>query len=261
MFKSKDSTLSNPTSNGKLNQINNENLAKCSGTVSSIQRRWTTAEPSQQVPSSSLPSWQADESDWPPSPPRKTTTSISTTPISKSQQGDAKPLHSYLYNSNKSSSITNNSNKVASKRSSNTSIHKLSSEGTRSSIFGQSHLSNPKMSIAAKVTLSPEQQAVLDHVISGKSVFFTGSAGTGKSVLLRHIISALRRQYDSKTDAVAVTASTGMAACAIGGTTIHCFAGIGLGNESQEKLLSRVRRNRKASGKWMRVKALIIDEG
>lgn len=77
-----------------------------------------------------------------------------------------------------------------------------------------------------KVTLSKEQRAILDIVVDqGRSVFFTGSAGTGKSVLLREIIAALRLKYRSRPDAVAVTASTGIAACNIGGTTIHRFAG------------------------------------
>lgn len=116
------------------------------------------------------------------------------------------------------------------------------------------------MSIAAKVSLSPEQQNVLDSVLKGNSIFFTGSAGTGKSVLLRHIIAAVKRNHASNPDAVAITASTGMAACAIGGTTIHSFAGIGLGQEPAEKLLDKVRKNRKAAGKWMRTKVLIIDE-
>lgn len=41
--------------------------------------------------------------------------------------------------------------------------------------------------------------------------------GTGKSLLLRAIISMLRRKYANKPDYVAVTASTGMAASNIGG--------------------------------------------
>ena len=44
----------------------------------------------------------------------------------------------------------------------------------------------------------------------GKSLFYTGSAGTGKSVLLREIIKVLRKKYVSIPDAVAVTASTGV---------------------------------------------------
>jgi hypothetical protein len=39
--------------------------------------------------------------------------------------------------------------------------------------------------------------------------------GTGKSVLLREIIAALRRKYAREPDRVAVTASTGLAACNI----------------------------------------------
>jgi ATP-dependent DNA helicase PIF1 len=85
--------------------------------------------------------------------------------------------------------------------------------------------------------------------------------GTGKSVLLREIIRSLKKKYQKSYDAVAVTASTGMAACNIGGITIHSFAGIGLGNEDKNDLLKKVRKNRKAMGRWLRTNVLIIDEG
>jgi len=52
-------------------------------------------------------------------------------------------------------------------------------------------------------------------------VFFTGCAGTGKSLLLRHILAAL------PAGATFATASTGLAACALGGTTLNAFAGVG----------------------------------
>lgn len=50
-------------------------------------------------------------------------------------------------------------------------------------------------------------------------IWCLGSAGTGKSYLLRHIISAL------PPDTTVATASTGAAACLISGTTLHAFAG------------------------------------
>ncbi|TRM65513.1 PIF1-like helicase-domain-containing protein [Schizophyllum amplum] len=84
----------------------------------------------------------------------------------------------------------------------------------------------------AGVFLSGEQTQILKLVEEGNSIFYTGSAGTGKSVLLREIIKALKRKYSKVTDAVAITASTGIAACNIGGVTIHSFGGIGLGSES-----------------------------
>lgn len=70
--------------------------------------------------------------------------------------------------------------------------------------------------------LSEEQQAVLRHALDGDSFFFTGAAGTGKSFLLRCIISALKDKHG--TESVFVTASTGIAACNISGTTLHSFA-------------------------------------
>jgi ATP-dependent DNA helicase PIF1 len=51
-----------------------------------------------------------------------------------------------------------------------------------------------------------------------------------------------------------------MAAANIGGTTIHSFAGIGLGQGTGEQLVDFVKKNRKAVGRWMRSEVLIIDE-
>lgn len=113
----------------------------------------------------------------------------------------------------------------------------------------------------ARVFLSEEQQHVLDLVIDQKkSAFFTGSAGTGKSVLMREIISQLRKKYSREPDRVAVTASTGLAACNVGGVTLHSFAGIGLGKEPIPELVRKIKKNQKAKHRWMRTKVLVVDE-
>lgn len=85
--------------------------------------------------------------------------------------------------------------------------------------------------------------------------------GTGKSVLLREIIHGLRNKYAKNPDAVAVTASTGIAACNIGGVTLHSFGGVGLATDTPEILLRKLKLNKKASGRWTKTKVLIIDEG
>lgn len=129
--------------------------------------------------------------------------------------------------------------------------------GTDESIAAaKSHNKRP-----ARVFLSEEQQHVLDLVIEQKkSVFFTGSAGTGKSVLMREIISQLRKKYTREPDRVAVTASTGLAACNVGGVTLHSFAGIGLGKEAIPELVRKIKKNQKAKHRWMRTKVLVVDE-
>jgi DNA replication protein DnaC len=118
-----------------------------------------------------------------------------------------------------------------------------------------------KKEAVAKVFLSEEQRSVLDLVSErGKSVFFTGSAGTGKSVLLREIIKVVRDKHKHEPDRVAVTASTGLAACNVGGVTLHSFAGIGLGKEAVPELVRKIKRNQKAKNRWMRTRVLIVDE-
>jgi len=118
----------------------------------------------------------------------------------------------------------------------------------------------PVTKIAA-THLSDEQRAVAKAVVDeGKSVFFTGSAGTGKSVLMRSIISQLRSKYKREPDRLAITASTGLAACVIEGTTLHSWAGIGLGKEPAPELVKKIKRNAKTKTKWLRTKVLIVDE-
>ncbi|KAJ5312588.1 hypothetical protein PENANT_c007G10586 [Penicillium antarcticum] len=113
----------------------------------------------------------------------------------------------------------------------------------------------------ASIFLSDEQRAVLDAVVDGgKSIFFTGSAGTGKSVLMREIIQKLRIKYRKEPDRIAVTASTGLAACNIEGVTLHSFAGIGLGKEAVPELVKKVKKNQKARNRWLRTKVLVVDE-
>ena len=119
------------------------------------------------------------------------------------------------------------------------------------------------------MVLSGEQQHVIHQVINEKkNVFFTGSAGTGKSVLLRELIFRLREKYkggkreswESTDDAVAVTASTGIAACNIGGCTLHSFAGVGLGLEALPVLQGKARKNQTVARRWQDTKVLIVDE-
>ncbi len=83
---------------------------------------------------------------------------------------------------------------------------------------------------------------VLRAITSGRSVFFTGGAGTGKSLLISRIIRAL------PTQGTHITASTGVAACNIGGVTLHSFAQ--LANAMKSAVID----------KWKAVTTLIIDE-
>ena len=124
------------------------------------------------------------------------------------------------------------------------------------------------------LTLSSEQQEVLNRVKAGRNMFFTGAAGTGKSFLLRQIVQWARDTYGN--DAVAVTASTGLAAINIGGCTIYSWAGIKLGKEEPKVLWDRVKTKSWAMNektgeqyllpksplkRWQTCKLLILDEG
>lgn len=101
--------------------------------------------------------------------------------------------------------------------------------------------------------LSREQQAVLDAALRGESIFITGAGGTGKSLVLMHIISSLRH---NKGKRVAVVAPTGYAAMRVQGRTIHSWVGIGQVS-SKEAAQNLKKWNREA---WAEVHVLVIDE-
>ncbi|XP_027194485.2 ATP-dependent DNA helicase PIF1-like [Dermatophagoides pteronyssinus] len=114
--------------------------------------------------------------------------------------------------------------------------------------------------------LTDDQSKVVSAVLHGQSVFFTGSAGTGKSYLLKFIISRL------PPDSTFVTASTGIAACQINGITLHLFSGIPVSwlemqqiDSMQRKLtpqeiVLRLCKNELKLQRWKNCKCLIIDE-
>ena len=68
------------------------------------------------------------------------------------------------------------------------------------------------------------QGLALEIMLSGESVLLTGPAGAGKTFVLNQFI----RLVKSEGKHVSVTATTGLAATHLGGTTIHSWAGIGV---------------------------------
>lgn len=81
---------------------------------------------------------------------------------------------------------------------------------------------------------------MVDSVIDGKNVFITGSAGTGKSLVLKYIKQHLERRGKR----YAVTAPTGAAAILIEGQTIHSWAGIGTGVKPLRILVEEMKKHR-----------------
>jgi ATP-dependent DNA helicase PIF1 len=106
--------------------------------------------------------------------------------------------------------------------------------------------------------LSDEQREVLEAAVAGRSIFFTGPAGTGKTHLLRAIASTLTAMHGGEH--VYVTASTGMAACALSGTTLHYFCGMGLAREPVKQLVHKLKSQRAAHNRWTSARVLIVDE-
>lgn len=91
---------------------------------------------------------------------------------------------------------------------------------------------------------------------SGRSVFLTGSAGTGKTFLLNKFIAYLKK----KNINIGVTASTGIAATHIDGRTIHSWSGMGIKDKLTDKEIGQLLRKDKLHARIKETKVLIIDE-
>ena len=98
------------------------------------------------------------------------------------------------------------------------------------------------------------QALALEIMLSGESVLLTGPAGSGKTFVLADFIRRAKRE--GKT--VAVTATTGLAASHLNGSTIHSWCGIGIHVKLPAGFVRGLSQSRKDT--IIKTDVLIIDE-
>ncbi|GAA5953293.1 hypothetical protein JCM3765_007464 [Sporobolomyces pararoseus] len=103
---------------------------------------------------------------------------------------------------------------------------------------------------------SEEQKEVLEQVKKGGNVFFTGSAGVGKSFLLHEVMRLLEHMERP----FHITAPTGIAALQVNGSTTHSWASVGLGEKPIFEMYNKITGYESRKENWTKTKTLIIDE-
>ena len=98
------------------------------------------------------------------------------------------------------------------------------------------------------------QDQALAILESGASVLLTGAAGTGKTFVLNKFIRRAKRAGKS----VAVTATTGLAATHLNGTTIHAWSGIGVHDSLDKYAAAKLGKGRQDLIR--KAEVLVIDE-
>jgi ATP-dependent DNA helicase PIF1 len=99
-----------------------------------------------------------------------------------------------------------------------------------------------------------DQALALEIMLEGHSVLLTGPAGSGKTYVLAQFIKLAKRE--GKT--VAVTATTGLAASHLNGSTIHSWSGIGIADELPANFVVNLSKARREV--ITKTDVLIIDE-
>ena len=100
------------------------------------------------------------------------------------------------------------------------------------------------------------QKEALDILKTGRSVFLTGAAGSGKTYVLREYIEYLK---ELGADA-GITASTGIAATHMGGVTIHSWSGVGIRDSLSKSDIAEIAEKKHVRSKIKNASILIIDE-
>ena len=101
-----------------------------------------------------------------------------------------------------------------------------------------------------------KQTTALNILKSGKNVFITGSAGTGKTYLLNLYNRYLKERRVYPT----IVAPTGIAASHLGGQTIHSFFALGIRESIDEGYVEFLMEKKYLKSRFSKLKLLIIDE-
>ena len=100
------------------------------------------------------------------------------------------------------------------------------------------------------------QTQALAVMLAGNSVFLTGPPGAGKTYVLNEFIRRMQKKHKT----VAITASTGIAATHIGGTTIHSWSGLGIRESLSEWDRERLATTERLVKRYNATDVLVIDE-
>ncbi|MEI6305025.1 MAG: PIF1 family DEAD/DEAH box helicase [Candidatus Taylorbacteria bacterium] len=100
------------------------------------------------------------------------------------------------------------------------------------------------------------QTEALTILKTGKNVFVTGAAGSGKTYVINQYIKYLK----SHNIPIGITASTGIAATHMGGVTIHSWTGIGISDSLSDFQVDEIAEKKYVKTKIEAAKVLIIDE-
>ena len=101
------------------------------------------------------------------------------------------------------------------------------------------------------------QSKAIEAAKKGVNIFITGPAGTGKSVVLSHIMHHLKTKYRSNPSKYVAVAPTGPTAISVGGQTIHSFAGCGVPETAKDFEKVWDKKNRK---NWRDLEVMVIEE-
>lgn len=105
------------------------------------------------------------------------------------------------------------------------------------------------------MNLTEKQQKAFNLMIAGKNIFLTGPSGSGKSA----VINLFKETHGRRLN-IAITSTTGISALLIGGSTLHSYLGIGLGNGTVDEIAKKIMTNSKCRQRWCDLDMLIIDE-
>lgn len=100
------------------------------------------------------------------------------------------------------------------------------------------------------------QKDALEILKTGKNVFLTGPAGSGKTYLLAQYIDYLKKNKVK----VAITASTGLAATHLNGRTIHSWCGMRIEEKMDKRQINNLKNDDELSSRVISAQVLIIDE-